>query len=129
MRTTRIYKPDIIHKELSYTLFGLLFRVHDMLGRYAREKQYSDLMEKYLKEASIPYEREKQLSVAEVDKNRADFIIDNKIILEVKVMPLVGREEYYQLLRYLGAASLKLGILVNFRQKYLRPKRILNSHV
>lgn len=129
MRTTRTYRSDIIHKELSYTLFGLLFKVHDTLGRYAREKQYSDLIEKYLKEMGVPYEREKRLSVAGIDNNKADFVIDNKIILEVKAVPLVGREEYYQLLRYLGAAHLKLGVLVNFRQKYLRPKRILNSNV
>lgn len=129
MRTPRIYGVHIIHKELSYVIVGILYKVHDALGRYAREKQYSDLIEKYLREKNISYEREKKLSAVGDDTNRADFIIDNKIILEVKVIPLISREEYYQLQRYLRIAGVKLGILVNFRQKYLKPKRILNSEI
>lgn len=129
MRTTRTSGVEIIHKELSYILFGIFYKVHDEYGRYAREKQYSDRIEYYLKEKGIPYEREKKLSATRIDVNKADFIIADKIILEIKAVPLVGREEYYQILRYLNLADLKLGMLVNFRQKYLRPKRIINSKI
>lgn len=127
MRTPRTYRSDIIHKELSYLVCGILFKVHDTLGRYAREKQYCDLIEELLKEKGITYVREKKLSATGMDRNSADFIIEGKMILEVKAKPLILREEYYQLRRYLRLANLKLGILVNFRQQYLRPKRILNS--
>ena len=129
MRTTRTFTQDIIHKELSYLLFGIFYKTHDVLGRFSREKQYCDLIEKFLKEKGILYEREKKLSFAGDDRHRADFIVDGKVIIEVKAKSFVGREEYYQLLRYLELAKLKLGVLVNFRQKYLRPKRILNSQL
>lgn len=129
MRTPRTQNKNIIHKELSYILVGITYKVHDALGRYAREKQYSDLIEQHLKEKRMPYEREKKLSATGTDTNKADFIIDNKILLEVKAVPFMGREEYYQVLRYLGITNMKLGILVNFRQKYLRPKRIINSQI
>lgn len=129
MQPTKTFNKEIIHKELSYEIFGILYKAHDTLGRYAREKQYCDLIESILKGKSIIYDREKKLSATGADLNKADFIIDGKIILEVKVVPLVGREEYYQVLRYLDFSKLKLGILVNFRQKYLKPKRIINANL
>jgi GxxExxY protein len=82
-----------------------------------------------LSEKQIPYEREKLLSATGIDKNKADFLINNKIILEVKAMPYPTRKDYYQVRRYLRLRGLKLGIIVNFRQRYLRPKRILNPEV
>ncbi len=119
----------IIYKELSYKINGLLFKVHDALGRYARKNQYADLFELYLKEENIPYEREKNISKTSVDKNRSDFLIEKSIVLEMKVKTFTNQTDYYQVKRYLEILNLKLGILVNFRQKYLSPKRILNSKV
>ncbi len=118
---------DIIYKELSYELCGILYKTHDILGRYALEKQYGDLIEKFLIEKNIAYEREKLISKTGDDINRADFIIENKIILELKVRPIITREDYYQVKRYLEFSDLFLGILVNFRHHYLKPKRIINS--
>ncbi|MBI4137705.1 MAG: hypothetical protein HY472_00465 [Candidatus Sungbacteria bacterium] len=80
-------------------VFSIEFTIY--WGRYGREKQYCDLIEKLFKEKGIAYEREKVLSRVGSDRNKADFIIENRIILEVKTMPLMGKEEYYQLLRYL----------------------------
>ena len=125
MRTLRT-DNKIIYKELSYKIVGLLYKTHDELGRYARESQYGHFLEQLLKENNICYEREKVLLVADVCKNKADFIIDDKIILELKVRPAVIRDDYYQIQRYLQASNLKLGLLINFRQKYLSPKRIIN---
>ncbi len=117
---------NLLHKELSYKIVGLAFKVHNSLGRFAKEKQYGDLIKQYLEKEFIPFEREKSLSLAGLDKNRADFIIDNKIILELKAKDFIYKEDYYQLLRYLSAAKLKLGIIINFRNKYLKPKRIIS---
>ncbi len=60
-------------------------------------------------------------------RNKIDFIIDDKIILETKAKRIITNEDYYQIKRYLIAFDKKLGILVNFRKKYITPKRILNS--
>jgi len=56
-------------------------------------------------------------------------LIDNKIVLEIKTKKMLTREDYYQTKRYLTALNKKLAILVNFHQRYLTPKRILNSGV
>jgi GxxExxY protein len=121
----------VIYPELSYKITGVLFIVHNELGRYCNEKQYADRVEFYLKKFKIRYEREKVLPKSfenEMNgRNKVDFLIENKIILEIKAKRLLEREDYYQVKRYLIALNKKLGIAVNFRDKYLRPKRILNS--
>ncbi len=118
---------DIIYKELSYQICGILYKTHDILGRYALERQYGDLIEKILIEKKIKYEREKLISKTGNDINRADFIIENKIVLELKARPIITREDYYQVKRYLEFSNLLLGILVDFRHHYLKPKRIINN--
>jgi len=114
----------VLYPELSYSITGILFSVHNELGQYAREKQYGDLIEKKFDEIKIPYKRELAISNT---GNILDFIVEDKIILEVKAKKLLITEDYYQVKRYLTALNKKLGILVNFRKKYIVPKRILNS--
>ncbi len=118
----------IIHRELSYQITGVLFSVHNRLGRFGRERQYGDAIESGLREAGVAYTREQSISVATVKNtrtNQADFIIDDKIILEIKAKPLITKEDYVQVQRYLQASKHKLGLLVNFRNKYLKPIRII----
>lgn len=120
----------IIFKDLSYQINGVLFDIHNELGSYCNEQQYCDAIEKQLQHKKIKYEREKVLPPSfegEENRNKIDFLIDNKIVLEIKTKRLITREDYYQVRRYLQALKQKLGILVNFRDRYLRPKRIINS--
>ena len=114
----------ILYKELSYKLNGVLFNVHNKLGRFSREKQYGDELESLLKDVGIEYKREFVVS----DGNRVDFLIDNQIILDIKAKRLVTKDDYYQILRYLQSGGFKLGLIVNFRNTYLKPKRIINLH-
>ncbi|MFH1956520.1 MAG: GxxExxY protein [Patescibacteria group bacterium] len=123
----------IIFPELSYRINGILYKAHNELGRFCNEKQYGDFIEKLLKEEKIKYEREKILLESfdgeHKGRNKLDFIIDDKIILELKAKRILPREDYYQVKRYLEALNLKLALLVNLRDKYLKPRRILNSKV
>ena len=118
----------IIYKELSYRLTGLFFKVHNELDRFGRERQYGDLLESLLKEEKIKYQREKILPIDKIDNQRSnvvDFEIDNKILIDLKAKPMVTKEDYYQMQRYLQAGDYKLGLIVNFRSRYLKPIRII----
>ncbi len=120
---------ELLHPDLSYKLNGILFKVHNELGQFRSEKEYGDLIENYFKESGINYEREKILPVSfenDQQRNRVDFLIEDKIILELKTKRFVEKEDYYQIKRYLEALNKPLGILVNFRRRYITPKRILN---
>ena len=112
----------LIYPELSYSLVGICFDVHNQLGRFARERQYGNLVAEKLTEANISYGREKEIMKT---GNRVDFLIEDKIVLEIKAKPLVLKEDFYQLQRYLQASNKKLGMIVNFRNRYLKPIRII----
>lgn len=112
----------IIYPKLSYDIVGICFNIHNNIGRYAREKQYGDEIAKYFKEADIPFKRE---LVVGGTGNIIDFLVDEKVILEIKAKRFIVKEDYFQTQRYLQALNTKFGLLVNFREKYLKPIRIV----
>ncbi len=116
----------IIQKELSYIVVGVLFQAHKELGRYCREKQYGDLLEKLFKKNNIKYEREKPITIEKRKSSFIDFCIEDSLLIDIKCKPFITREDYYQMRRYLELCNLELGMIVNFKQRYLKPKRILN---
>ncbi|KKP43730.1 MAG: hypothetical protein UR46_C0004G0007 [Parcubacteria group bacterium GW2011_GWA1_33_6] len=123
-------KIELIHPELSYKISGVLFKVHNKLGRFCREIQYGDLLEIELKKANIFFEREKILPIEIINKkdasNKVDFCIDDKILLDIKSKKFITKEDYFQMIRYLKFSKLHLGLIVNFRSTYLKPKRVIN---
>ena len=112
----------IIHPELSYLVTGVCFSVHNELGRYAREKQYGDAIEQKLDESRIPYKREVRIGDS---GDIVDFFIDDKILIELKAVRFLLKEYYFQIQRYLQTSRLRLGLLINFRNRYLKPVRIV----
>jgi len=60
-------------------------------------------------------------------RNIPDFIVEEKIIVDLKAKRIITKEDYYQMRRYLIAYNVELGIIINFREYYINPKRILNS--
>lgn len=130
METNATNKNKVIFKELSYKICGLCFKIHNILGRFRNEKQYGDALEKILTEHGIKYEREYIIPVSfegeEKRRNRPDFLIENSILLDLKAKRIITKEDYFQMRRYLVSSGKKLGLIVNFRQNHLSPKRILS---
>jgi GxxExxY protein len=120
-----------VEAELCYKLNGLFFKVHNDLGRFARERQYADLFEPLLIKAGLVYEREYEIKNVKPDSpkgNRVDFLVGDRVIVDFKAKTIITKDDYVQMQRYLNAANLELGLIVNFRAQYLKPKRILNSN-
>lgn len=123
-------KTELIYPELSYQITGILFKIHNEIGRFGREKQYGDLFEKMLEEAGVVFQREKPLPIVNLDNkftNIVDFDISNRLLVDLKAKPLIQKEDFLQMKRYLDASKYKLGLIVNFHQKYLKPIRIVRS--
>lgn len=120
----------ILYPELSYMLMGLLFEVHNKLGTKYQEKHYQRAIEIKLKELSIPYKKEAQIKIKfgndELGEFFLDFIVDDKIVLEIKKVWKITQDDIKQVLRYLKATQAKLGIIANFQHNRLEFRRVLN---
>ena len=115
---------------MSYFLNGIFFGIHKELGRYRNERQYADRLEAALRNSSVNFQREVPLSTSfdgeHARRNIPDFLIENKIVVDLKAKPFVTKEDYFQMKRYLVSSRIRLGIIVNFRQRHLVPKRVLS---
>ena len=117
-----IKETKLLYPELSYCVTGICFSAHNELGPYAREKQYGDSIERFLTEKLVSFQRECAIGSS---GNILDFLIDGKIILEIKAKRILTRDDYEQAQRYLQEAGIRLALLVNFRNKYLKPVRVV----
>ena len=120
----------VIYPELSYEIVNVLFAAHNKLGRFGRERQYGDLVETLLHERGLRFERERPLPVKgikHVTTNKADFVVEEKVLLEIKAKPMIERQDYDQIQRYLQAGNYRLGLLINFRNRYLKPIRVIRK--
>lgn len=89
------------------------------------------MFESLLMAEHIPYEREKSIPIEDIDNqftNRVDFAITSALLVDLKAKPIVTKDDYYQMNRYLDASKYNLGLIVNFRNKYLKPIRVIRSH-
>lgn len=132
MALKNIKLEDLIYKEESYKIVGILFEVHKNLGKGFSEIVYKDAIEFELKENNIEFEREKEYAVKYKNsflkhKFYADFVIDDKIILEIKTVDCFNASHYNQCLNYLKISNNMLAILANFNLISLEYKRIVDS--
>jgi len=121
---------EIIYKEESYQIIGKCFEVHNNLGTGFLEIVYKDALEYEFKNANIPFEREKEYMVKY--KNiilphnfYADFVLYDKIVLEIKAVSGIADEFIAQAINYLKVSGNKLALIVNFGELKLNFKRIV----
>lgn len=124
-------KVDLIFKQETYKLRGILFEIHNKLGNLQQEKAYGHALEIIFRKLNIPYEREKKAPLEFEGEVIGDFYLDfvvwNKIGLELKAKKFLTRDDFRQSLKYAHALELPLILLVNFRAQKLIIKRIINS--
>ena len=123
-------QDKIIHRKLSYQVMQAVFEVHNTLGPGYLEKVYEEALAVELELMNIPFERQKEITVIykgrRVGQHRLDFVIDGKIVLELKSVSTLANVHKKQVLSYLKATDLRLGILVNFATLRVQSERIAN---
>jgi GxxExxY protein len=125
-----LLKAEILYKELSYKIVGIAMTVHRKLGLGFKEAVYKDALAFAFDKQDILYSREKSYrifydGVALAHRYVADFIIDEKIILEIKSSSGIHPEFITQTLNYLKASGLRLGIIICFGGTSLVYKRVI----
>ena len=121
---------ELIYKTESYKIIGICMEVHNNLGPGFLEIVYEDALEYELRIACIPFEREKEFIVNYKGtilphKFYADFVVYDKIILEVKAISEIYDKSIAQALNYLTVSGYKLSLIVNFGELNLNYKRIV----
>ncbi len=121
---------ELLYKDESYQLLGVLFDVHNELGGGFLEAVYSDAIKHELQLRNIPFEREKQYKIRYKDiflphHYYADFVVFDKIILEIKSTTNLNDRHTAQCLNYLKISGNKLAILANFEADKLMHQRII----
>ncbi|PCH98031.1 MAG: GxxExxY protein [Bacteroidetes bacterium] len=130
MKKVQVYTDDLLYPELSYEIIGCAFDVFNELGSGHKEIYYQKAIAitfedkglKFGKEVYYPLKFRDRI----VGKNFADFVIENKIVVETKKDNRFSKAHIDQVLNYLNVSKLKLAILINFGQDGVRFKRIVN---
>ncbi|MGE8555502.1 MAG: GxxExxY protein [Chryseobacterium jejuense] len=121
---------DLVYKQESYAIIGICMEVHNSLGSGFSEIVYKDALEYEMNQADIIYEREKEYVVhykgtVLPHKFYADFVVFDKIILEIKGTSDIADEHIAQAINYLKVSENKLALIVNFGEIKLNYKRIV----
>jgi GxxExxY protein len=121
---------EIILQDESYSIIGVCLDVHNNLGAGFLEIVYKDALEFEFRRKGILYEREKMYEVnykgiVLPHKFYADFVVYDKIILEVKGVAGISDEFIAQALNYLKVSKNQLALIVNFGEMRLNYKRVV----
>jgi len=121
---------DLLYKDEVFKLVGHCIEIHDEIGKGQDEVLYKDAFTVELQHAQIPFARERKY---EVTYKRvilphhyfADFVVWDKILFEAKAVERLIEVHVKQVLNYLAASKLELGLLVNFGADSLEWKRVV----
>ena len=119
----------LLYQELTNRILKACYTVHNELGCGFLEKVYQEALEVQLSEMDIPFEREKHLPITYHGKVLkcdyiADFVVDNKVIIEIKAVTEMSPIFEAQTINYLRATGIKVGLLINFGIRQIQIKRL-----
>lgn len=121
---------DYIFKDECYKIIGACMEVHNQLGAGFLEAVYREALEIEFREMGIPFRTETRLDVFYKEEKLskyyvADFICFSAIIIEIKAIDGLTDEHFGQVLNYLKATGLRMGLLINFGSPKLQYKRVI----
>ena len=116
-----------LYRDLTYRIIGAAMEVHTVLGPGFLESVYETALAREFDLRGIQYERQKALIVAYKDviagKFRADFVVEDKVIVELKAIKKLTPTEEAQLINYLKGTDIRVGLLLNFGARSLEHER------
>jgi GxxExxY protein len=124
---------ELKYKDITEKIIGASFEVHKFLGNGFQEVIYQRALAHELKQAGLLFAREVEQDIFYKDliepigRRRADFIVDGKVLVELKAMIQLEDVHIAQILNYLRAYKFEVGLLINFGSKSLTFKRLVLS--
>lgn len=120
---------ELLYKELTFSIIGAAMEVHKILGPGFLEAVYQTALERELTLRNIPFQRQVHLPVTYKDlligEYIADFVVDDKVIVEIKAVSNLIANHQAQAMHYLAATGLRLALLLNFGSNSLQHQRVI----
>jgi len=120
---------ELLYKELTFAVIGAAMEVHKILGPGFLEAVYQAALARELTFRGIPFEQQVRLPVSYkgviVGEYIADFIIDGKLIVEIKAVSNFNSQHQAQAMHYLAATGCRLALLLNFGTGSLEHRRVI----
>ncbi len=120
---------EFLYKELTYKVRGVMFEVRKKIGLGHKEQVYHNALEVAFKKEGIKFESKKNIPIFYENKHvgtyQPDFIIEDKVLIELKALPEIGKPQIEQAWSYLKGCDYKLALLVNYGSQDLDIKRIV----
>jgi GxxExxY protein len=119
-------------EEIAHRVIGCELRVHTALGPGFKESIYQEAMCLEMNASGLSFEREKPIVVRyrdwDIPGQRLDLVVEGRIVVELKAVRRLKEVHRRQVVSYLKAANLRLGIVMNFNTNHLRQgiKRVIN---
>lgn len=137
LRITNVFAPvihlrreDLFYPQLSYKIVGILFSVYNDIGPGHHEKYYQRCIAQALRAEGLKFQEQVSLPVSyrgkSVGRYQLDFLVEGKVILEIKKDNRFSKRHIDQVLAYLQSFSLRLAILSNFTRDGVIFKRVVN---
>ena len=122
-------ESDLLHSNITKQVIGAAIEVHSNLGFGFLESVYEEALAIEFDMRGISYERQKGIDIFYKDKRAkqfiCDFLIEKLVLVELKAIKGITAVKEAQLLNYLKATGIKLGLLINFGQSSLKYKRLV----
>jgi GxxExxY protein len=117
-------------EDITYKIIGCAMKVHNNIGNGFQEVIYQRCLAIELKKAGLNYEREKEQNIFYegiiVGTRRADFIIENNVVVELKALVNIEDVHLAQAKNYVTAYNFNIGLLINFGAVSLQYRKIFN---
>ena len=121
----------LVHGGITGKVIGAAMEVHKQLGAGFLESVYEEALAREFEVQKIGFERQRVLPIAYKDKVIkefvCDFLVDEKVLVEVKAIKTITEIEKLQVVNYLRASGVEVGLLVNFGAKSLEFKRLIST--
>lgn len=124
---------DLLYKEITEKVIGASFDVHSFLGNGFQEVIYQRALAYEMSQRNLEFAREIEQHIFYKDlqepigTRRADFVVEGKVLVEIKAIKELEDVHMAQALNYLKAYKLEIGLLINFGSKSLTFKRLILS--
>ena len=122
---------ELIYKEITEKIIGAAMRVHSKLGNGFQEVIYQRALAIEMKKLNLLFQREYNMKIyydgEEIGERRADFFVEDKILVELKAIIKLEDVHMAQAKNYLEAYNMEIGLLINFGAVSLEFKRLQNK--